>query len=342
MKNAIYILAFALLTACQNRSSVKPEPTNEQLSTKIEERSFIELGGEKQYVEITGASSDNPVLLFLHGGPGWPQTPHLRYFNADLTKDVTLVAWDQSGCGRSFMNNPNPKNLSLNQIINDAHELTQILKKKFNKDKIYLAGFSWGSVVGLHLIEKYPEDYLAYFGISQVINFKKGIQISRDWITKQAKAKNDQETLKILKRLARNDTSLCKRPIDCFIKQYEQLSKYNGAIYTKESEKEIDKAISLYDDYKDYDWMKGFFNSAYPLEKDIFAIDFTNLKEVKIPVYFFMGRHDWNVPTSITEEFVKNLTGPKKEIVWFENSGHEPLEEEADKFNKEILLRIMK
>lgn len=342
MKNAIYILAFVLLTACQNRSSEKPEPTKEQLSTKIEERSFIELGGEKQYVEITGASSGNPVLLFLHGGPGWPQTPHLRYFNADLTKNIILVAWEQSGCGKSYMNDPNPKSLTLEKSISDAHELTQILKKKFHTNKIYLAGFSWGSIIGFHLIQKYPEDYSAYIGITQVINLKKGIQISREWIKQQAKAKNDKETLKVLNQLDTNDTSLCKRPIDCFIKQYEQLSKYHGAIYTDSSEKEIDKAVNMYDDYKNYDWMKGFFTSAYQLEKDLFAVDFSNVKELQIPVYFFMGRHDWNIPTSLTEEFVKNLTAPKKEIVWFENSGHEPLEEEADKFNKEILLRIMK
>lgn len=94
----------------------------------------------------------------MHGGPGWPQTPQLRYFNENLTKSVTLVAWEQSGSGQSYMNNSNPKNLSLDQIIYDAHELTLILKKKFNKDKIYLAGFSWGSIIGLRLALKYPQD----------------------------------------------------------------------------------------------------------------------------------------------------------------------------------------
>ena len=112
-------------------------------------------------------------MLFLHGGPGWPQTPHPMYFNADLTKSLTLVAWEQAGCGKSYMHNPTPKNLNIEQLIRDAHELTQVLKKKFDQDKIYLAGFSWGSILGLQLVNKYPEDYAAYFGISQVIDMNK-------------------------------------------------------------------------------------------------------------------------------------------------------------------------
>src|SRR5688572_22957634 len=116
------LLAIALLTAClaacQNQSA------------SVNEKSFIALGGEKQYVEITGTSSENPVLLFIHGGPGWPQTPHLRYFNADLAKSTILVAWEQSGCGKSLKENPNPAKVSLDQMVSDAHELTQILKKK--------------------------------------------------------------------------------------------------------------------------------------------------------------------------------------------------------------------
>ena len=342
MKKLIYLFSLTLFIACQNSNSKKPLLKNEKLPASIDEESFIELGGEKQYVEIKGTSPDDPVLLFLHGGPGWPQTPYLRYFNADLTKKIILVSWDQSGCGKSFIHDPNPKNLTLEQIIKDGHELTLILKKKFNKDKIYLAGFSWGSVVGLHLIEKYPEDYAAYFGISQVINLRKGVKLSREWIKEQANKNKDTATLKILGKLDKKDTALCKTELDCFLKQYEQLSKYHGAIHDTLTERKIDTALAKYDDYKNYDWMGGFRYSASRLEKDLFSIDLSGVKELKVPVYFFTGRHDWNVPTIIIQQFVNDLKAPKKEIVWFENSGHEPLEEEAGEFNKQIIERIMK
>ena len=108
MKNIIYAFLIFWSSVCQSQTNPKTEKTKER-NTAVDEKSFIELGGEKQYVEITGVSSKNPVLLFLHGGPGWPQTPHLRYFNSDLTKSLILVAWEQSGCGKSYMNNPQPK-----------------------------------------------------------------------------------------------------------------------------------------------------------------------------------------------------------------------------------------
>ena len=337
MKNIIYAFLIFFSNVCQSQTTL-----NKETNAAIDEKSFIELGGEKQYVEITGASSKNPVLLFLHGGPGWPQTPHLRYFNSDLTKSVILVAWEQSGCGKSYMNNPEPKNLSLEQLISDAHQLTQILKKKFGQKKIYLAGFSWGSVIGFHLIQRYPEDYTAYFGISQIIDINRSIDLSIGWIEQQAKEKGDKKMEQLVTQLKNKDTSFCKNQLECFYKKYELLTEFGGAIYKKESEAQVTIAETKYEDYKNYDWLKGFMYSASRIGNVIFSTDFTATTRVHVPIYFFVGRHDWSLPSIVTEEFVNKLTAPKKEIVWFENSGHECLEEEPAKFNKEIIDRIIK
>jgi proline iminopeptidase len=343
MKKTFFLLITILLFSCSESTKQHVENNSSTIdSTSVNEKTFTELGGDKQYVEMTGVSSKNPVLLFLHGGPGWPQTPHLRYFNADLTKSITLVAWEQAGCGKSYMNNPNPKNLSIDQLISDAHELTLILKNKFHQNKIYLAGFSWGSVIGLQLIKKYPNDYAAYFGISQVIDLNKSIELSRNWIKEQAKQKKDTKMLKLVAQLEKQDTTLCKNTLDCFFKKYEFLTEYGGAIYTKEAEAQIKIAETKYDDYKNYDWLKGFMFSCDRLGNALFETNLTSITSVDVPVYFFVGRHDWSLPTIVTEDFFKKLTAPKKEIVWFENSGHEPLEEEPNAFNQAIIDRIVK
>ena len=173
------LMAVLLVAACKPKSKYD--------GNKMEEKNMLVLGGEKQYVEITAESDEAPVLLFIHGGPGWPQTPFLRYFNSDLSKRFVLVSWDQRGCGKSYMSNPNPPNMTLAQIVSDAHELTAYLKKKFSQRRIYLAGFSWGSIVGMELAQKYPEDYSAFISISQVVNINKGMEVTQQWLTEEAK-----------------------------------------------------------------------------------------------------------------------------------------------------------
>ncbi len=341
MTRFILLLLFPIIFSCvETPNKAKSDP--DAASATVNEQSFIDLGGEKQYVEITGTYADKPVLLFLHGGPGWPQTPHLRYFNSEIADSMTLVAWEQRGCGKSFMHNPEAQNMSLHRIVEDGHELTQWLKEKFRKDKIYLAGFSWGSVVGLKLIEEYPDDYAAYFGIAQVLNIRQSLKLSRKWIAEQARAKGDQAALLVLDQLEKGDTSLCIGELNCLLKQHELLNKYGGAIFNKEAVAEIQKAESHYEDYINYDWLAAFQYSAGHLEKDLFATDLTGLKSIKIPVYFLLGRHDWNLPSAVTEEFVNKLNAPHKEIIWFEQSGHEPLEEEAEKFNQTIIGLVRK
>ncbi|MEQ1799752.1 MAG: alpha/beta fold hydrolase, partial [Lacibacter sp.] len=197
---------FLLLISCNESRPGKNHSSTDKETNQVEEKSLLTLGGEKQYVEITGTSDKKPVLLFIHGGPGWPQTPQLRYFNADLTKDFILVTWDQRGCGKSFLQNPEPGNMTLDQIVSDAHELTLLLKDKFKQQKIFLAGYSWGSIVGLTLARKYPADYISYTGIAQVINMKLGMQTTQNWLKERAKEKNDTVTLESLQRLRASDS----------------------------------------------------------------------------------------------------------------------------------------
>ena len=338
-KQRYHWIIVLFILACNDSGRSKQENVVPANNIAIE-KSFIKLGGEEQYVEIISVSGKNPVLLFLHGGPGWPQTPHLRYFNSDLARSVNLVAWEQSGCGKSYMNNPDPKNLTKEQIIKDAHELTLILKKRFGQNKIHLAGFSWGSVIGLELVKRYPDDYAAYFAISQVIDIQRSIELSRDWLKKEAEKRGDTKMLKQVAQLEKKDTSLCKSQLECFFKKYEMLTEYGGAIFKKEAEAQIKTAETKYEDYKSYDWIKGFMYSCSKLGDEVFKTDLTGITELRVPAYFLIGRHDWSLPTIVTEEFVNTLKAPKKEIIWFEESGHEPLEEEPIKFNKVIVDRL--
>ncbi|ULQ53986.1 alpha/beta fold hydrolase [Flavihumibacter fluvii] len=331
---ALFVVTF--LCSIFSCHSIAQQKTGQTAHSPVSIKTMLDIGGEKQYVEITGASDKEPVILFIHGGPGWPQIPQLRYFNSAITQSFILATWDQRGCGLSYLNNPSPLNMTLHQIVEDAHQLTQYLLKKFHKKKIILAGYSWGSIVGVELALRYPQDYSAYIGIAQVINVKEGMAISQKWLTGRATEKGDINTLKTIAQLQMHDTVLCITNLDCFMKQYELVNSYHGAVFNPDTEKESEKAISAALDYSAYDWMKGFNYSARLLEKDMFATDFRNVRKLEVPVYLFLGRHDWNVPSVLAEAFLNNLDAPHKEIIWFENSGHGIPEEEPQKFNSVI------
>lgn len=335
------IVTFQNILSCQNISSRNLSNCDSSLVNINIDSGFVSLGGEEQYVETLSKSIDNPILLFIHGGPGQTETPLLRYFNSELTDAFTLVIWEQRGAGKSFQNNPEPENLTLDQLISDAHELTLLLKKKYNKNKIFLTGFSWGSVIGMKLALKYPEDCIAYIGISQVINMKKGMEISRKWIEAKAKLYHDTSTLDVLLRLSSKDSTFCKGDWDCFYRQYDLLTKFKGITYNN-LDKEIKKAKTAYRDYKNYNWNKAMSFSFRHLEEDLFSIDFTEINQIKIPIYFMQGRYDWVVPSVLVDTFFQNISAPSKRIIWFEYSGHNPLGEEAKKFNDVMINTISK
>jgi pimeloyl-ACP methyl ester carboxylesterase len=318
-------IALALLLACSQR------PASPRAGV-VASREYLSLGGAEQYVEMTGASDTNPVLLFLHGGPGWPQTPMLRYLNADLTTAFSVVAWDQRGAGLSFVRDSAPPNVTLEQIVADGHELTQLLKTRFPSSRIYLAGFSWGSIVGVHLAERYPEDYAAYIGISQVINIPRGMRLTQAWIAERARAAGDTATLTLLARLRAGDSQLCQGDMSCFIKQYDLLAKYGGAVFNPASDVAVGNAMKAYPDYAAYDWNRGFAFSSRRLEHDVFNTDLSRVTHLGVPVILMLGRHDWNIPPSLSTDWLDRLDAPARRVVWFDSSGHGPLEEQPQAF----------
>lgn len=325
------LLILFIMSACSSED--KNHSVSEAFA--IYEQSYLDLGGEQQYIEVISSSLENPVLLFIHGGPAWPQTPQLRYFNSDIAHSYTLVIWEQRGAGKSYSRNPNPPNLTLNQIVQDGHELTCWLKDKYKQDKIYLAGYSWGSLVGVMMANEHPENYKAYIGISQFINKDEGMRITRNWLREQATEKNDQQALATIDSL--ENPAFYEDGHDRFVRQYSLVNKFRGAVYNEDARADVAKAESWYEDYQHYDWDGVWAASAKVLEKEFHFTDVRNITHLDLPVFLFEGRHDWNVPAVLADSWLNELNAPQKEIIWFENSGHGPLEEEPKAFNKEII-----
>ncbi len=304
---------------------------NKQAVVSADTSLMLPLNGVDQYVEIHGKSTKNPVLLFIHGGPAWPATPMIRSRNQNLFEDITVVCWDQRNCGKSKSDTLVPLNIDL--YISDAHELTQFLKSRFHTDKIYIAGHSWGSVIGLNLARKYPEDYAAYIGMGQVINLKKGDQIARDRMCQLAKEAGDEGTVKAEEAIPFDSEKGYTGGWNDMIKHRILMVKYrindHDTIYENQ-------AIAKYDDYKALDWVGPVFRDGNKLFSALMGTDFTRVTEFKIPMYIMAGRYDYNTANPLVAEWFKTISAPKKEFFWFENSGHSPQWEEPERFGEAV------
>ena len=71
----------------------------------IDEANYVKIGGLEQWITIRGEDRKNPVLLFIHGGPGDATNPWGYAGFRNWLKYFTVVQWDQRGAGRTFGRN---------------------------------------------------------------------------------------------------------------------------------------------------------------------------------------------------------------------------------------------
>ena len=314
------------------------------ISGSIASLEAVDIDGTKQWILIRGADVTKPIILFLHGGPGTSNMCLLRKYTADLEKKFVVITWDQRGAGKSYKAINPHSSMTINQFVLDTGKLSRILCQRFGQQKLFLAGHSWGSAIGLLSVQKYPDLYHAYIGIGQIADMPKNEQISYDWTLAQAVKAGDKQAIKTL-------TGIGKPPYTGdwqkkTITQRGLLGKYGGELYGSSAGAFplVIKALILATEYTLLDkinFFRGIFASNRLLWPEVLTV---NLKKqvpsVKVPVYFMLGRHDYEVPSVLAEQYFKLIDAPRKELIWFDNSAHLANIEENEKFNA-ILTKII-
>ena len=308
-------------------------------ANSIAELIKIELNGRKQWISLRGWNKDAPVLLFLAGGPGGTQMAAVRHELAELEKHFVVVNWDQPGSGKSYYAEKTV-NITANTYIQDGHALTEYLKARFSKEKIYLVGESWGSALGIFLIDKYPESYHAFIGTGQMIDFAETERMDYAKAMEIAKEKGDTALIKKLK--ANGEPPYYGKDVTWKSAIYlNYLSAYmakNPKIHNPGYNTLRDIASSEYGLLDKINFFRGIVNTFNQVYQQLYTIDMRkNYTKLNVPVYFFLGRYDVNAPTVLVEEYERILDAPDKGIVWFEHSGHSPWINEPEKFVKELL-----
>lgn len=172
---------------------------NQTPADGINESMYIDVNGTRQWISIYGEDIDNPVLLYLHGGPG-SSTSHLDYVITRKWADVyTIVTWDQRNCGKSYSKEQNDVALTKDLLLTDGKEVTEYVLDYLSKDKRTVLGHSWGSIYGSNLVLEYPEYYECFIGAGQLVDcleneeaFKQEAYI---WV------QNDEEMLNLVEQL---------------------------------------------------------------------------------------------------------------------------------------------
>lgn len=324
-------------------------------SHPIAEMDYLVINDWKQFVLIRGADTiNNPVLLFLHGGPGASATALMRKYNHDLENDFTVVYWDQRGAGKSYNKKIETSTLTVKQLTDDADELTDYLRQRFQQQKIFIIGHSWGSRLGMYLVKAYPEKFSAYIGIGQEVAAYDGELQSYKFTLDKAKSTNNTKAIKELVEMGEpqsgNYLSMYKTGFWGLVKQKEWLLKLGGERYNKRNYTDWIFQMLWSDEYSFTDlikWSRASGATAGQMIKDSDFNQFDLRKDipsVQIPVYFFAGLYDYNCPWPLVKQYYQQLKAPQKDFFLFEKSGHSLLFEEPARFNdlvKKLFLNPM-
>jgi len=334
----VLVITFLFYVSPQKTTPFTDENRN-ILSNSVAEILELNINGVSQRLLIRGKDINNPVLLHLHGGPGYPDHALIKEAKADIEDIFTVCYWEQRGTAASFHDNIPNSSMTLNQIVNDGEQVTMYLLDRFKKDKIYLQGHSWGTVVGSFLAQKSPELFHAYIGIAQLGNELQSEQTLYDCTLVESKKANYLEGIEILENMGRPPYQTDEESQKNVMLQKTILQRFeNPNQISPKSMLDYYKIFILYREYSISD--KGKIIDGNLFTSQNLSTESVNLFESipiqNIPIYILQGKHDKYTGANMAKAYYDSLNAPTKKFVEFENSAHEPHITEFKKY-KEIL-----
>lgn len=290
----------------------------QESSGRIEQASFVMIGGIEQWVTIRGEDKSNPVLLLIHGGPGDVQSPFVSTY-APYERDFVLVQWDQRDAGRTFGKN-GASGVTLDKQISDGIELSEWLHERFPAQPLVLFGHSWGSIIGTGMVQRRPELFFAYVGTGQVAAWSDTVQFQFDFLKERYRERGDTVALANLEAIGKPDPKNVaqyfgfSRPLRQFMhasdtawfSDMRQIALANG---------ETEVTIKTTAD--------GMRASGMALMGSMTTTDLpASAPKLAVPYYVIQGRHDLSAPTPLAEAYFAKITAPRKRMVVIEDAGH--------------------
>lgn len=330
---AVALVALTVGVAIPARTDPIRDANGDEVSGSVAELTTVETNGHELSLMIRGWSTDNPVLLFLAGGPGGSELGAMRRHLPDLERSFTVATLDQRGTGRSYTELDPTATLTLDNAVADTIAVTDYLRERFDQDRIYLLGQSWGSTLGVLAVQQHPEHYTAFIGVGQMVS-----QLATDTIFYNdtltwAQANGDDDLVDELR-------SIGPPPYEQML-DYETALSYEHDIYPYDhtpnhegeggfSENFGVEEYSLVDKVHLLGAFMDTFSVLYPQLQDI---DFrASVPRLDVATYFVQGAHEADGRAEPFADWYATLDAPAKDLAIFDTSGHRPLFEQPDEF----------
>lgn len=294
----------------------------------IDAQGFLPLGGIDQWVTIRGAACGNPILLFIHGGPGNPMSPYSEAIFADWESRFTIVQWDQRGAGRTFARNPAmaQDTLTIDRMASDGIELAASLADRLGQRRVVLIGTSWGSALAVHMAKARPHLFHAYVGISQLVGYRDNLDASYRNLLARARAAGDAATVAAIEALGPPPWSnprhfgTLRRAIRAYERGVADPSPHSwwvpAPLYATPA------AAAAYEAGEDYSYLQfvGLAGDGMLSRIDLPALG----AGFEIPVFLVQGEEDMLTVAEVAGRYFDFVAAPDKRFVLVSRAGHDP------------------
>lgn len=328
------------------RSPGMPPPLTDAVGNPIpgslSKRVTVEIGGVPQGMIIQSVDPANPVLLFLHGGPGMPEFFLQTTHPTGLEQHFTVVWWEQRGAGMSWSPVLDPAQMTLERLIADTVEVADYLRVRFGQEKILLVGHSWGSFLGIQVAARAPDRFHAYVGMAQVVHQLRSEVMARDAMIAAYRARGDT---RMVARLEAAPVTMKGGMSDAYLRLRDAATHRLGGGTTRDMPSVITGvflpvlASPIYTLREKIGLWRGKAWSRALLWDEILRTDLTQtVSQLDLPFYVFTGAHDLTAMPELSRMLFEGIAAPATGYFVFEESAHSPLFEEPERAI-EILLR---
>lgn len=326
----------------------------------IDELKAVPIGGVDQWLHIRGRNRNNPILLYLHGGPGGTMIGYMDATMRPWEDYFTVVHWDQRQTGKSYYPSDDENHpLTVRQFITDTEEVIQYLQGYMQQEKLFVLGHSWGSILGMHMVKHHPDWLHAYIGIGQVVNWIEAEKVMYSRLLDHAKSQNNAQ---LLAKLEGIDYPNLKRLGESYLEYGGFLRMELGRLAGGEYETNmrylsvddlmrmvnLERAISPHLTLRDISNAIVGDDVAFLRPSSSFIEECLNQNlpeqlgwSFDVPIFFFTGANDWHTPKILSDRWFAQIKAPHKELIVFEDSCHFVVNEEPGKVMTALVNKVL-